>query len=54
MGCEGGYYYPNHSALFRQIRAHYRARGVTSEQKLSDLVFRWVRTKGYRPPALRR
>jgi hypothetical protein len=50
MGAEGGYYYPNYSALFRKIRAHYRSRGVTSERKLSDLVFRWIATKGYRAP----
>lgn len=50
MGCEGRYHYPNHGALHRAIMAHYRARGVTSEAKLWDLVYRWKRTKGLRSP----
>jgi hypothetical protein len=53
MGNDTGYHYPNHSALFRAIDAHYRARGVTSEEKLSELRHRWVRTKGYREPGVR-
>jgi len=51
MGCEGRYHYPNHSALHRAIVAHYRARGVTSEAKLWELVHRWKRIKGLRLPS---
>ena len=43
---EGGYHYPNHGRLHRVIMAHYRARGVTSEAKLWELVHRWKRIKG--------
>jgi hypothetical protein len=45
-----GFDYVDHSALHRAIMAHYRARGVTSESKLWELVYRWKRTKGPRAP----
>lgn len=50
MPDDPGYVYPNHSELYRQIKRHYRRRGVTSERKLEELTFRWVRQKGKRPP----
>lgn len=51
MGHDPGYVYQNHSALNRAIEAHYRARGVASEWKLSELVHRWKRQKGLRFPS---
>lgn len=53
MGYDSGKYYgPNRSELFRQLKEHFRRRGVTSERKLEELVWRWIRRKGYRPPIL--
>lgn len=37
-------------AIRRAVIAHYRARGVTSERKLSELAHRWRLQKGMRAP----
>lgn len=50
MPYDSGYRYPNHSALFRALRVHFRKRGVTNERKIDALVWRWIRQKGHRLP----
>ena len=50
MPFDPGYVYKNRSDLFRQLKQHFQKRGVTSERKISELTWRWIRSKGYRAP----
>lgn len=50
MPHDPGYIYPNRSDFYRQMKRHFIGRGVTSERKISELTFRWIRQKGHRLP----
>ena len=50
MALDGSYYYENQSAFYRAMEKHFAAKGVVGEYKMSVLITRWIKRKGYRFP----
>lgn len=42
--------YTDHSAWWRAMRVYFRGRGVTNDNKIESLCYRWAAQKGYRLP----
>ncbi len=50
MPFDSGYVWNNRSAFYKALGDYFRGRGVTSDRKVCELTYRWIRRKGYRLP----